>query len=329
MSKKVRVALYWMASCGGCEEAQVDAISDELGVIDYLEIVFWPVAMDFKKEDVEKLPDQSVDVALINGGVRLSEHVEMAKLLRRKSKIVIAYGACSSWGGIPGLANLYSKEEIFSRVYSEVPTVSEEGRRPQTKYVSPEGVELELPEFLPLLLPLNAVIDVDYYIPGCPPTPETTLKALKTLLSGTLPPKGSVLGASERALCEECPLNKTKPDKVLIKEIKRVYSSKIDPEKCLLVQGIPCLGPVTRGGCTALCPKVAMPCIGCYGPLERHVDYGGKALSFIASIIDSKDENEIKSIIEKGVPDPVGLIYKFTLPSSRFRMNLRKWGGIK
>jgi len=329
LSKKVRVALYWMASCGGCEEAQVDAITDELSVIDYLDIVFWPVAMDFKKEDVEKLPDQSIDVALINGGVRLSEHVEMAKLLRRKSKIVIAYGSCSSWGGIPGLANLYQKEEILSRVYSEVPTVAEEGRRPQRKYVTEEGVELELPEFLPMLLPLNAVIEVDYYIPGCPPSPETTLKALKTLLSGETPPRGSVLGASSRALCEECPLNKTKPDKVLVKEIKRVYNAKIDPEKCLLIQGIPCLGPVTRGGCEALCPRVAMPCIGCYGPLDRHIDYGGKALSFIASIIDARSEDEIKKIIDTGIPDPAGLVYKFTLPASRFRMNLRKWGGSR
>ena len=329
MSKKIRVALYWMASCGGCEEAQVDAISDEISVIDHLEIVFWPVAMDFKKEDVEELPDQSVDVALINGGVRLSEHIEMAKLLRRKSKIVIAYGACSSWGGIPGLANLYQKEEILSRVYSEVPTVAEEGKRPQTKYVVEEGVELELPEFLPILLPLDAVIDVDYYIPGCPPTPETTLRALKALLSGDLPPKKSVLGASTRALCEECPLNKTKPDKVLVKELRRIYDTKIDPEKCLLTQGIPCLGPVTRGGCSALCPNVAMPCIGCYGPLERHIDYGGKALSFIASVLDVKSEEEIKRILDKAIPDPVGLVYKFTLPISRFRMNLLKWGGSR
>lgn len=324
---KVRIAFYWMASCGGCEEAQVDAVSDEPSLINILDIVFWPVAVDFKKEDVEKLPDKSVDVALINGGVRLSEHIEMAELLRRKSKIVIAYGACSSWGGIPGLANLYSREEVLSRIYSEVPTVYEKDKKPTVKYITEEGIELELPEVLPILLPLNAVIEVDYYIPGCPPTPETTLNALKILLSGKLPPKGSVLGASQRALCDECPLNVTKPEKILIKNLFRIYNTRVDPGKCLLIQGIPCLGPSTRGGCTALCPRAAMPCIGCYGPLETHTDYGGKVISFLASIIDSKDERDIARIIEEGIPDPAGLAYKFTLPASRLRLNLMKWGG--
>lgn len=321
---KVKVAFYWMASCGGCEEAQVDAVSDEPSVINVLNIVFWPVAVDFKREDVEKLPDKSVDVALVNGGVRSSEHVEMAKLLRKKAKILIAYGACASWGGIPGLANLYSREEIFSRVYSEVPTLPDEekGKKPQIRVVTENDVELDLPEFLPILLPLDAVVEVDYYVPGCPPTPETTLDTIKTLLSGNLPPKGSVLGALRKSVCEECPLNKTKPDKVLVKELVRIYNAKVDPEKCLLVQGIPCLGPATRGGCTALCPKVAMPCIGCYGPSEAHIDYGAKVVSFLASILDVKDESEIAKIVEKGVPDLAGLAYKFTLPASRLRINL-------
>jgi len=322
---KVNVAFYWMASCGGCEEAQVDAITDDFSVLNVLNVVFWPVALDFKREDVERMPDKSIDIALINGGVRLSEHVEMAKLLRRKAKIVIAYGACSSWGGVPGLGNLYTREDIFSRVYSEVPTLKERGVRPQPKYVTEEGIELELPEVLPLLLPLNAIIEVDYYIPGCPPTPETTLNAIKALLEGKLPPKGSVLGASSRTLCEECPLNKTKPDKVLVVGYRRIYNTKVDSEKCLLVQGIPCLGPLTRGGCKALCPQAAAPCVGCYGPLETHVDYGMKALSYIASILDVRpDESEVKRVLDEGIPDPVGLIYKFTLPTSRLRMSFRK-----
>jgi F420-non-reducing hydrogenase small subunit len=324
MSPKVRVALYWLASCGGCEESQVDAISDKIDIISNLEIVFWPVAMDFKKEDVEKLPDESIDVAVINGGVRLKEHAEMVKLLRRKSKIVIAYGSCASWGGIPGLANLYDINEVLSRVYSEVPTLQEKGIMPRPKSVTNEGVEMELTEVLPMLLPLDAVIDVDYYIPGCPPTPETFLKALETLLSGNLPPRKSVIGASTRALCEECPLNKTKPDKVLIKEIRRIYNTKIDPSKCLLVQGIPCLGPVTRGGCNARCPRVGSPCIGCYGPLDKHIDYGAKATSFIASILDLNDEDEIKKALDSGIPDPAGLVHKFTLPASRLKVNLKR-----
>ena len=101
MMDKPKIAMYWCASCGGCEEATVDIAERVLDLVSLVDIVFWPVALDFKEADVEKLPDGSITASLINGGVRTSEHEHMAKLLRRKSKIVVAYGACSSWGGIP------------------------------------------------------------------------------------------------------------------------------------------------------------------------------------------------------------------------------------
>ncbi len=316
---KPKIALYWCASCGGCEEAVVDLAEKILDVVNLVDIVFWPVAMDFKVEDVEKLPDGSITASFINGGIRLSEHEEMVKLLRRKSKLVIAYGACSSWGGIPGLANLYSREEILRYVYHEAPTVENPQKiQPQTETKAEEGVTLELPEFLPRLLPLDLVVDVDYYIPGCPPTPEVTWKAIETLLSGNLPAKGSVLGALDKSLCYDCPLNETKPEKVLIKDIKRPHEVIADPSKCLLTQGLTCLGPVTRGGCGALCIKAAMPCTGCFGPLDEVIDYGGKAISYFASIVDYTDEQEIERALGK-ILDPMGIFYRYSLPASRLR----------
>jgi F420-non-reducing hydrogenase small subunit len=315
MGEKPKVALYWCASCGGCEEAVVDLAERVLDLVNLVDIVFWPVAMDFKKSDVEAMPDGSITVSLINGGIRLAEHKEMVELLRRKSKIVIAYGACSSWGGIPGLANLYDKEEILARVYFETPSTSNpEKVLPQTS-VKADDVELELPEFLIRLQPLHQVIDVDYYIPGCPPTPDVTWKALQTILSGKLPPKGSVLGASEKALCYECKLNKTKPEKLLLKDIKRPHQVIVDPNKCLLAQGLLCLGPATRGGCGALCINAGMPCTGCFGPLDSVYDYGAKALSSIASILDYTSEDEIKKALEVW-PDIVGTLYRYYLAAS-------------
>ncbi|MCL7384150.1 MAG: oxidoreductase [Thaumarchaeota archaeon] len=316
---KPKIAFYWCASCGGCEEATVDLAEKILDVVNLVDIVFWPVAMDYKVEDVEKLPDGSITASFINGGVRLSEHEEMVKLLRRKSKLVIAYGACSSWGGIPGLANLYSREEILRYVYHEAPTVENPQKiQPQLRIKAEEGITLELPEFLPRLLPLDLVVDVDYYVPGCPPTPEVTWKAIETLLSGNLPAKGSVLGALDKSLCYDCPLNETKPEKVLIKEIKRPHEVIADPTKCLLTQGLVCLGPVTRGGCGALCIKAAMPCTGCFGPLDEVIDYGGKAISYFASIVDYSDEQEIEKTLGK-ILDPMGIFYRYSLPASRLR----------
>jgi F420-non-reducing hydrogenase small subunit len=314
--EKPKIALYWCASCGGCEEAVVDLAEDILTVVEKVDIVFWPVALDFKREDVEKLKDGEILATFINGAVRLSEQEDMVKLLRRKSKLVIAFGACAHMGGVPGLANSQTKQKIFDYYYHTGPIVyNPEKKIPDPEFTKKQG--FELPEFYEDVRALDQVIDVDYYIPGCAPPPNVVKNAVLTLLSGNLPPKGKVL-ASDKALCEECDLNKTKPaEGIKIKEIKRYYEpEKVDPEKCLLLQGLPCLGPVTRGGCNALCIKGNMPCTGCFGPVDGVKDYGAAALSFIASIIDSNDENEIKNIIEKGIPDPIGLFYMYSLPKS-------------
>lgn len=315
MMDKPKIAMYWCASCGGCEEATVDLAERILELTNLVDIVFWPIALDFKEKDLENLPDGSITASLINGGIRVTEHEHMAKLLRKKSKIVVAYGACSAWGGIPGLANLYKEGELVSLAYREVPSVDNpENIKPQTITVV-DGTKLELPELLPRLLPIDRVISVDYYVPGCPPTADVTWKAIATLLSGNLPPKGSVIGASEKALCDECPLNETKPDKVLIQDLKRPHQVIPDATKCLLTQGLLCLGPATRGGCGALCVKARMPCTGCFGPLDRVIDYGAKTASFIASIIDFQDKEAIEDLIDK-LPDPVGTFYRYTLASS-------------
>ena len=326
---KFKIAFYWCASCGGCEEAVVDLAEDILKVFDIADIVFWPVAMDFKKEDVENLPDKSIDVAFINGAIRLSEHEEMVKLLRSKSKLVVAFGSCAHLGGIPGLGNLWNKKFIFKRVYNEVPTVyNPEGTTPESKIKVKEG-ELELPEFWNTVRALDQVIEVDYYIPGCAPPPDVVKKAFETIFSGKLPPKGSVLGAENKALCDECPLNDTKPEKISLKDFKRVHQVKLDPEKCLLTQGVLCLGPVTRGGCGALCIKCSMPCTGCFGPLDKVWDFGARAISFLASIFEYENEDDIKRVFEK-IVDPVGWFYRYSLPKSllerRNMKNIREEG---
>ncbi|MEO0261986.1 MAG: oxidoreductase [candidate division WOR-3 bacterium] len=316
MAEKPKIALYWCASCGGCEEAVVDLAEDILTVVEKVDIVFWPVALDFKREDVEKLKDGEILATFINGAVRLSEQEDMVKLLRRKSKLIIAFGACAHMGGVPGLANAQTKEKIFEYYYHTGPiVVNPEKNKPSPDFAKNKG--FELPEFYKDVRALDQVIDVDYYIPGCAPPPNIVKNAVLTLLSGNLPPKGKVL-ASDRSLCYDCPLNETKPDEgIKIKEIKRYYEpEKVDPEKCLLLQGLPCLGPVTRGGCDALCIKGNMPCTGCFGPLDGVKDYGAAALSYIASIIDSNDEKEINEILEKGIPDPIGLFYMYSLPKS-------------
>jgi len=174
-----------------------------------------------------------------------------------------------------------------------------------------------LPGFFETVRTLDQMVDVDYYLPGCPPTPKLLWEAVHALLGTELPPKGTVL-APDRALCEECPRKDSRPDKLVLKEFKRPTEVIIEEDKCMLVQGVVCLGPATRSGCEALCPQGNMPCTGCFGPTSRVRDYGAKALSAISSIIDSNDEGEIEKIVQT-VPDPVGTFYRYSLPASLLR----------
>ena len=314
---KPKIGFYWCASCGGCEEAVVDLAEDILSVVEAVDIVLWPVAMDFKKKDVEDLPDRSILATLLNGAIRTSEQEEMAGLLRRKSQYLIAYGACAHLGGIPSLANQFSREQILREVYEGGPAVVNELKiRPQTACQN-NGHRLSLPEFRHVVRSLDQVVDVDYYLPGCPPTPKLTKAAIGALLEGKLPPKGTVL-APDIALCDQCPRKAAKPVDVHFAAFKRPHLTLLDPDVCFLAQGVVCMGPATRGGCEAACPSGGMPCSGCFGPTSRVRDQGAKILSSLCANIASRDEEEIDRTLA-GIPDPVGTFYRYGLAKSLLR----------
>ena len=314
---KPKVAFYWNASCGGCEEAVVDLNEKILDVVAAVDIVFWPVALDFKRKDVEAMPDGSIAVSFINGAIRLSEQQEMTEMLRRKSGLVVAFGSCAHLGGIPGLANFTTKEKIFQRAYQLSPsTMNSEGTYPLELYQS-DGHDLTLPRFFDQVLPLDRIIDVDYYLPGCPPPVDLIVAAVMAILKGELPPKGAVLSPN-KALCESCERNAAKPEKLAIKEIKRVHQTELDAEKCFLEQGIVCLGPATRSGCGERCISANMPCRGCFGPTDQVKDQGAKFLSSFASLLDTNDETEIQKLVDT-IVDPAGTFYRFSAPVSYLR----------
>jgi len=311
---RLKLALYWSASCGGCDVAVLDTNEKILDIAEIADIVLWPVAMDFKYHHVEAMADGGIDVCLFNGAVRNSEQERIAKLLRAKSKIMVAFGACACFGGIPGLANLTNRAEIFEQSYIEALTNDNSGRIfPQTRTEVAEG-ELELPEFWDTVLALGQVVDVEYFLPGCPPPVDLISKVVDALATGQLPPVGSVI-ASDKPLCDEC--ERKKEDKRITK-IYRPHQIIPDTERCFLEQGIICVGPATRGGCGQRCIKANMPCRGCFGPPTGVVDQGAKMLSALASIYDVKDEAEVKRMVEE-IVDPVGTFYRFGLSTSLLR----------
>ena len=311
--EKLKIAFYWAASCGGCEVAVLDVNEKILDVVAAADIVFWPVAMDIKYKDVEAMPDKSIDACFFNGAIRTEENEKIAKLLRQKSKILVAFGSCANDGCVKSLANLWDRDTVFERAYLETQsTENPEKVTPKTRVKVKEG-ELELPEFYDTVKTLPQTVDVDYTISGCPPPVPAILSMFTAFITGNLPPKGSSF-LPDKSVCDECPREKKHTQ---ITEIKRIYEIEDDGETCFLDQGVICMGPATRAGCSSQCPNVNIPCTGCGGPGPRVDDQGAAAISTIASLAANSE-------VVKQIVDPIGTFYKYSLANSILRRKVKK-----
>jgi len=325
-NRKPTFAMYWAASCGGCEIAVLNTHEKILDVEANFDIAFWPLAMDAKYKDVEAMEDGSILITFFNGGIRNDENEHIAKLLRRKSKILVAFGSCACEGCIPGLANLSPVGEIVYTAFNTITTDNPHEIYPHTAFDVPEG-ELHIPKLSKILLPLDQVVDVDYYMPGCPPESHQVSAVIDLAIEvirglADLPPKGSVIGVGNSTVCDECPRARNVK---LIKAFKRIQDiAPVDPTLCILEQGVPCNGPATRSGCNARCPQAGAQCIGCYGPAEGVMDYGARLITAFSSVIDANTPDEIERILD-GIPDPTGQVYRFNLAGSLMKGAKSAW----
>lgn len=335
---KPKLAMYWGASCGGCEISVVNIHENILKVDEIFDIAFFPCIADFKYKDVENYPDGYIDLCLFNGAIRNSENEKLAHLLRQKSKVLVAFGSCAYEGCIPALSNLTSREATLETVYLNNPSIDNpDGVLPQPVTQMPEG-NLEIPTFYHTVKSLDQVVNVDYYIPGCPPESHQIWAVLQVVVAALtkgaeLPPAGSIVGAENVAVCEECPLEKQEK---VITRFYRPFEITPEPGMCLLEQGLVCMGPATRSGCGALCPQVGMGCRGCYGPLDGVEDQGGRMLAAIASVIGAGDphmeedelEREIEAVLDT-IPDPAGTFYRFSMAHSQLQRSKVNGNGAK
>jgi len=319
---KLKVGMYWASSCGGCDISLLEIGARILDLVQVADVAFWPCAADFKYRDVAGYPDGHLDVCFYNGGVRNSEQEEVARLLRKKSRTLVAYGACAADGGIPALANYKTTREIFRAVYHENPSIDNPaGVEPQPE-VAVETGTLHLPRFYPAVLQLGDIVPVDYIIPGCPPQADRVWETIQAVVTGAVPPNNSGLrvGCGTRTVCDECPREKRL---VKIKEFRRHHEFRPEPGWCLLEQGLLCMGPATRSGCGALCIKADMRCEGCYGPPAAVEDQGAAMIGALGGLLDATTEERAREMINE-IVDPVGTFYRFTTSSSLLKVGRHK-----
>ena len=259
----VRVVEEWLNMCGGCECSILDIGETLLDVLPQLEFVHIPVLMDHKyfgqTGEGTSIEIPEAEVGIISGGVRTEEHKKVAQEVRKKCKFVVALGSCACFGGLPALANMFTKEEIFDKVYKTTrSTVA--GNYPSTN----------IPPWTDRVYAVDEVIKVDAMNPGCPPSPDSIADSIIGLL------QKKPYKLEEKAVCEDCPL---KREKKAIAAIKRPLEPPPIKERCLLEQGYLCLGPATRTGCGGhekipRCIAGGFPCRGCMGPIK----FGGNQM---------------------------------------------------
>lgn len=173
--KKIRLATAWLGGCSGCHMSFLDLDEALLELAQKVELVYSPIA------DPKHFP-ADVDVTLVEGAVANIDHVELAKEIRERSKIVVSFGDCAVTGNVTSLRNMLPVDDLLTAVYREGPG--------QT----PRGGEADrvMPKLLPRVLPLHQLIQVDAFIPGCPPDPQRIWVAVSALLNGqtvALPPE--------------------------------------------------------------------------------------------------------------------------------------------
>lgn len=230
----MRVNVVSLTCCAGCVSSLLNAGEALLEILSGdFEIVYSPTFIDLKE-----IP--KVDLAIVEGGVRTVEDEELLREVRAKSKILVALGICATHGGITSLGDVFSVKKLLEKEYSPLDSS-------------------KLPELKNLMYPICNFVDVDYYIPGCPPMPLLIVHTLKSIVSGKTPIRHRSI------VCTECN-RKIIPTK--LDRLYGIYEKESNPEICLVSQGFICLGSLTREGCGAPCPRAGFVCFGCRGPSD-------------------------------------------------------------
>jgi F420-non-reducing hydrogenase small subunit len=251
---RTKTAIISLATCGGCSATLLDNQELLLQLLEKIQISYCPMLID--KEEIGE-----VDVAIVDGIVRVKEDEEKLLETRQKCKYLIAWGSCSSFGGIPSYANHFELEDLLEQSYGQA-------KDPFAYYLSgSRGIDWATYQNqngnLKLLRRAGKIDDfvkVDYYLPGCPPS-VSLLNSFVNELRGE-----SRQEKPKSIVCAEC---HRKPVKMPLEHFWVYPKQDWDSGHCFTSRGSLCMGFLTKGGCNAVCPNGGLPCWGCRGLSER------------------------------------------------------------
>lgn len=251
-NKRMTIGILSLSTCGGCASALLDNQHELSELLEKASISYCPMLMD--EVEIKK-----VDMVLIDGVVRVREDEEKLKEAVRKSRYTVAWGTCSTFGGVPAFANRFHLEELIDESYGDTLDAF-------SLYLSGvKGVHHDTYQTDDMAILRRAgkaddFVRVDYYLPGCPPR-MTFLSQLLKELEGEY-----IAGKYARLVCTEC--NRTYQKNDVGGMLISLPTANNDPEKCFLSVGTFCMGFLIRGGCEAICTNGGLPCWGCRGPSD-------------------------------------------------------------
>lgn len=162
-TKKIRLATVWLGGCSGCHMSFLDLDELLIDLLERVELVFGPL-VDFKEFPAD------VDLCLVEGAVTNVENLELAREIRSNSKTVISFGDCAVTGNVTSMRNRIPVKDLLTAVYQQAQAP-----------IGAESLKV-LPALLKKALPLHQAINVDIFLPGCPPSPARIARVLTALL---------------------------------------------------------------------------------------------------------------------------------------------------
>ena len=212
-ARKPKLGVFKFSSCDGCQLSLLDLEDELLAIASGVDVAYF-------LEAGSRPTGGPYDVALVEGSIATEEDVARLAGIRRRSRFLVAIGACATAGGIQALRNFGDLDDFASGVYP----------RPQQLKV------------LATSTPISEHVKVDLELQGCPVDRHQLLEVVLALLHR----RRAILPG--HSVCVEC---------------------KLRGNECVVVaRGMPCMGPVTHGGCGAICPAYGRGCYGCFGPSE-------------------------------------------------------------
>ena len=285
----VKTAIISLSTCGGCSAVLLENPDELSKLLEKVNISYCPMLID--SEEIGE-----VDIAIVDGTVRVKEDEEKLIEARHKSKYLVAWGTCATFGGIPAFANEYELEDLIHESYGEAKDTFSyylSGTRgiDWTTYQKQEN-ELKL---MRRARKADDFVQINYYLPGCPPRVGLLINLVDEL-------RGEGQTEKTKAIvCAEC---SRKTLKTNIDYFWVYPRPEWDITHCLTSCGSICMGFITKGGCGAVCPQGGLPCWGCRGPSEtafKKIDEGSSYEEVMLQSLISRHrqaEEQIKTVMK-------------------------------